>query len=390
MYIGIAAFGSKVGNGGGVSVYTHQLVQALARHSNQHHYKVLIQESELEHWCNRDWPDSVDLVVIPPKDLTARALQQVERTIKRHVPSYRPKSYIARQLDALGLDLLHYPKTIIKPSDVDTLCVLTFFDLQHRYYPQFFTEEQLKRRAESYPDSVEKAEKVIIASKFTGMTLTENYQVPSGKMIYVPVGISEEFYPRGADEIGDIRSKYDLPDEFLFYPANPWPHKNHARLLSALRIYKNVYHYCLFLVVSGKLKHENRSAEEFAIAAGVADQVIDLGFVPASDLPSLYSAATALVFPSLFEGFGIPLLEAMACGCPVVAADATSIPEVVGEAAILFDPFDPGDMASKIHQVITDKSLRQDLAERGIDRARQFSWANVIEDLENVYQSMLG
>jgi glycosyltransferase involved in cell wall biosynthesis len=203
------------------------------------------------------------------------------------------------------------------------------------------------------------------------------------------VGISEEFYPRVANEIKDVRNKYHLPEEFLFYPANPWPHKNHARLLSALRIYKNVYQHRLHLVVSGKLEHENRSAEEFAIAAGVTDQVIDLGFVSASDLPGLYSAASALVFPSLFEGFGIPLLEAMACGCPVVAADVTSIPEVVGEAGILFDPFNPDDMARKIHQVVTDKSLRQELVVRGRDRAKQFSWAKVIKDLENAYQQVI-
>lgn len=389
MHIGIVVFGSELGKWGGVSVYTCRLIRAIATHSKKHHYSVLIRLSELEHWDDRKWPENMRLVVLQPKHLGNRVIRYVKQLIQKCIPSYRSKSYLAHQIDALKLDLLHYPRTTIWPLDIDTPCVLTFFDLQHKYYPQFFTEMKLQRRGETYPVSVKKAEKVIIPSKFTGATLAENYKVVSEKMVHVPVGISEEFYPRDADEVRNVKSKYSLPDKFLFYPANPWPHKNHARLMAALRIYENVYDCRLKLVVSGKLRHENRRAEEFAIAAGVADQLIDLGFIPISDLPGLYGAATALVFPSLFEGFGIPLLEAMACGCPVVAANATSVPEVVGDAAVLFDPFDPGDIAEKIYQVVSDKLLRKDLAARGKVRAQQFSWAQVIENLENVYQRVV-
>jgi glycosyltransferase involved in cell wall biosynthesis len=127
-----------------------------------------------------------------------------------------------------------------------------------------------------------------------------------------------------------------------------------------------------------------------AMAAGVDDRVCDLGYVPPQDLPALYSGAAILVFPSLFEGFGIPLLEAMACGCPIAAADATAIPECVGPAAVLFDPLDPSAIAEAIHRLRSDADLRSALSASGLERARQYAWRDLVPRLVDVYRQAAG
>ena len=127
--------------------------------------------------------------------------------------------------------------------------------------------------------------------------------------------------------------------------------------MAALRIYRERYGECPWLVLTGRLRGERREAMSLAIAAGVEDRVMDLAFVEPADLPALYSAAELMVFPSLFEGFGIPLVEAMACGCPIAAADATTIPEITNGAALLFDPLDSDQMAEAIHRALNDADL---------------------------------
>lgn len=179
---------------------------------------------------------------------------------------------------------------------------------------------------------------VIAPSEFTRQSLVEKYDVPADKISLLPVGLSDRFRRAQAGETDSMRLRYDLPDDFIFYPANPWQHKNHARLMAALRIYQDRYNEAPYLVLSGRLPNERRDFISLAIASGIEDRVTDLGFVSSEDIRALYSAATMMVFPSLFEGFGIPLIEAMASGCPIAGANATTVPEITNGAALLFDP----------------------------------------------------
>jgi glycosyltransferase involved in cell wall biosynthesis len=391
MKVGIAAMGSSLGSGGGLDVYTRNLAEALADHSQRHHiYVVLVNETNADAWTYRQWPTHVQFVTLhaaePRQSLPVRAWRRLRRTVGLSVPAHYDESYLVRQIDELGLDLLHFPRTIIHPLSIKIPFVLTFFDLQQEYYPQFFTEAELEWRARMYKASVLKAKHLVVPSRYTLQTLIEKYDVPADRMTVVPVGLADSFRRVNVAEIARLKAKYDLPDEFIFYPANPWQHKNHARLMAALRIYRNRYDEAPYLVLSGRLPNERRDATSLAIAAGVEDRVIDLKFVPSEDLPALYSAAALMVFPSLFEGFGIPLVEAMACGCPIVAADATAVPECVDGAALLFDPFSAGDIADAIHRVLSDRKLRDMLVERGYQQLGRFDWGMIVPQLVSIYE----
>lgn len=393
MNIGIVALGSRLGKSGGVDVHAWSLVNALADYDQSNSYAVIIDESAALDWSCRPWPPNVRFITIYTSEPPPSKLKTIEYGLRRlankSLPIRHGESYVARQIDGLRLALLHYPSTVIYPLAVQTPCMLTFFDLQHEYYPQFFTAEELGARAQTFRPSVEKAVHLSVPSEYTRWTLQEKYGVVSSKISVVPVGLPPSFSPKESLEVERVRAKYHLPDSFIFYPANPWQHKNHARLMAALRIYRARYGDCPWLVLTGRLRGERRDAMSLAIAAGVEDRVLDLSFVESDDLPGLYSAAQVMVFPSLFEGFGIPLIEAMACGCPIVAANATAIPEITNGAALLFDPFDSDEIAQVVYRVLHNTCLRKDLIARGVAQRSRFSWQAVVSKLAEVYTQVV-
>ncbi len=150
------------------------------------------------------------------------------------------------------------------------------------------------------------------------------------------------------DGLGKIRSKYGLHRPFMYYPAATWPHKNHKTLLAALKILQERYRFDGQLVLSGIAMKANDEILIEIQSLGLEDTVKILGYLPYADLPAIYNLARVMVFPSLFEGFGIPLVEAMACGCPVACSNVTSIPEIVGNAGVVFDPRSAEDIAEKV------------------------------------------
>ena len=176
----------------------------------------------------------------------------------------------------------------------------------------------------------------------------------------------------------------------MYYPAATWPHKNHKRLLAALKIMKDRYGFDGQLVLSGIAMQANDAVLEEIGRLGLRDDVIVLGYLPHEDLPCLYNLARLMVFPSLFEGFGIPLVEAMACGCPVACSNVTSIPEVVGDAAVTFDPVSVEDMAEKTWALWSNDSLLRDMKTQGLDRVKLFSWDNMARQTIQVYEKALG
>jgi glycosyltransferase involved in cell wall biosynthesis len=392
--VGVAAFGSRLGSWGGLNVYTRSLVEALAQYGTSHTFVVLVSDRAADFWTDREWPANIRFEKIldhaPAATILVRGWRYARRRLGLRLTPDQGEDYVARRIEHLRLDLLHYPETLIYPLSVGTPCVLTVFDLQQEYYPQFFTASELAWRQKTYRASVDKAARLIVPTLFTSRTLAEKYQTPKDKVKHIPVGIGASFTRVTPDEVARVRGRYRLPERFLYYPANPWPHKNHARLMAALRIYRARHEDCPWLVLSGRLRHERRDTISLAVAAGVADRVIDLDFVPQQDLPALYSAATLMVFPSLFEGFGIPLIEAMACGCPVVAADATTIPEVTNGAALLFDPLDPEAMARAIHTGLNEPQLTADLVKRGRQQIGRFDWQRIVADTIRVYEEAVG
>jgi glycosyltransferase involved in cell wall biosynthesis len=303
-----------------------------------------------------------------------------------HRPTPTPALDLHAWVRRLRLDLWFCPITNLDPRHLPIPTVVTTADIQQEYYPEFFAREELQARALMYGPSCQEATAVIAVSEFSRRCMIEKYGLAPDKVHCVyEAGVESVDDPAESPTVDEVKRKYQLPAGYAFYPANMWPHKNHAILLLALHRLRQLYGVTLPLILTGDDLGEWAKCRTLAAHFHLHDQVRHLGYVPAHDLPGLYQGAALLLFPSLFEGFGIPLVEAMAFGCPIAAANTTSIPEVVGDAALLFDPRQPDSMATVCFQLLTDDDRRQTLIARGRERATHFSWGKVADETLRVF-----
>jgi glycosyltransferase involved in cell wall biosynthesis len=266
--------------------------------------------------------------------------------------------------DALaGVDVVHYPFTVAAPS-FDVPWVTTLHDLQHRDLPQLFSRADRVYRARAYDRAARRARVVVVPSEFVRERAIEMLGLEPNRVVVVPHGVDHDRFQPGADE----------REPFLLYPARPWPHKNHEQLLAALPLVRATRPELRLVLTGGG-------------HAGVAPKGVEVrGAVSDAELASLYRRAACLVFPSLYEGFGLPVLEAMACGCPVAASSRGAIREVCGDAAVLFEPEDAEAVAAGVLQAL-DRGA--ELGERGRERAAAYTWARSAEGHAAVYRAVV-
>jgi glycosyltransferase involved in cell wall biosynthesis len=294
------------------------------------------------------------------------------------VPEYRDartlrERFVAMTLAALrpgrlrerfaGLDAVHYPLTIaIPPLDLPT--VVTVHDLQHLDHPELFSRAERLWRARTHERSARDADAVVVPSQFVRRRAIELLGLPPERVHAIPWGVDHKRFRPGDEE----------REPFLLYPARPWPHKNHATLFEAFaRLREERPELRLVLTGGG---HEGRP-----VPAGVDVR----GHVSTDELAALYRRTACLVFPSLYEGFGQPPLEAMAAGAPVAASNLPAIAEVAGEAAALFDPADSEDIAAVVSAVLESPER---FAAAGPEQARRFTWAETARRHEAVYAGL--
>jgi glycosyltransferase involved in cell wall biosynthesis len=290
-------------------------------------------------------------------------------------------------LNRVPLDVIHHPFTVLNPRGLATSSVLTFWDMQEEFFPEFFSATVLRWRQRMYRPSAEEATRIIVSSEFTKQCLVERYRIVPDKIDVIYTGYGPEFRViDDPEDLDQVRQKYGLSRPFLYYPAASWPHKNHRTLLAALRILCDRNDFDGQLVLTGIAMQAHGDMLRDIERLGLGERVKILGYLPYGELPFLYNLARLMVFPSLFEGFGIPLVEALACGCPVVCARAASIPEVVGEAGVTFDPLSAEDMADKVNSVWQDDGRISDMKIRGRERARIFDWETTARKTVATYE----
>jgi glycosyltransferase involved in cell wall biosynthesis len=286
------------------------------------------------------------------------------------------------------LDLFHATDFALPPTLPRTRTVLTVFDLAFERYPDETMPGMRSYLGRVVPRSVRRADRVIAISEATRADLTELYGTPAAKVEVVPLGVDARFNPRRApDEEAAVRRKYGLPAGPLVLTVGTLqPRKNHRRLVQAFAQVRGR----ATLVIAGGVGWAYEGVYEAARQAGLAERVAFTGFVDDADLPALYRAATVFAYPALYEGFGLPALEAMASGVPVMASNTSSLPEVVGEVGLLVDPLDVAGMAAALERLLGDEGLRADLREKGIARAAAFTWARAAESTWGIYRRLLG
>lgn len=284
-------------------------------------------------------------------------------------------------------DVLHV--TYIGPFFVPCPLVVTVHDVAFKHHPEFFSPRDRLLFATLLPVTLQRASAVITVSRHARQEIIALFPYLSGKVHVTPEAASTLFRPIGEEgSLQTVRSRYGIRSEFILAVGNLQPRKNLLRLISA---FASVRHRMksVQLVVAGKAQWKSSAIYAEVKRLGLESDIVFTGYVSDEDLALLYNAAKVFVYPSIYEGFGLPILEAMACGTPVVTSNTSSMPEVAGDAAILIDPYQEEQIGDAIQQVLTNPDLRLSLSEKGLKHAQRFSWHRTAQETVRVYQTVL-
>jgi glycosyltransferase involved in cell wall biosynthesis len=292
-------------------------------------------------------------------------------------------------LERSGSRLVHFAHQEAFLTDLPS--IYQPHDLQHLHLPELFSGRERRRRERVYRTHCERAALVVAMTSWGRRDLIESYGLPEEKVAVVPLGSVLTEYPApGPEDLDEIRASRSLPDAFLLFPGQTWPHKNHEGLLEALALIKDRQGTEIPLVCPGRQNHHFPRIRKRARELGLERTTLFPGFVSPRELRGLYSLARGLVFPSRFEGWGLPVCEAFSAGLPVASSSATSLPGLVADAGLLFDPNDPEEMADQIGRLWTDDELRRQLAERGRERAPLFTFERTARLFRAHYRRLAG
>lgn len=284
-----------------------------------------------------------------------------------------------------SVDLIHAP-AYTAPFWAGVPVVLTIHDVSYERHPEWYPYRRDWMRRAFYRRSARSASHILTDSAFSASEISAAYGIPADRISVVPLGVGATFSPGDLDVPGDLPAGVTPP--FLLHVGDLHERRNLAVVVEALLVARRHFGAApaASLVLAGVDRGVGDGLSELAAGAGDADAVVRLGTVSEERLVALYQAATAFVYPSLYEGFGLPILEAMASGTPVIASRAASIPEVVGDAGLLLDPLDVAGWTDAIVTIVNDEHVRTRMREAGLARAAQFTWERTARLTLDVYR----
>jgi glycosyltransferase involved in cell wall biosynthesis len=269
--------------------------------------------------------------------------------------------------------------------------VITFHDLSFLHHPDFFLLKQhLWHWLQNYAKQARSAERVIAVSEFTKNDLMAFLRVPEEKIRVVYSGISNIFYPQKQELVSEFRKARGLNSPFMLYLGTIEPRKNLRGIIRAFSLLKCDKNFSdLELVLAGPKGWLFEEVFKEARKSEARDSIRFLGQVEGLERPLLYSAAEIFVYPSFFEGFGFPPLEAQACGTPVVVSNRTSLPEIFGSSALMVDPWRVEEIADAVRSLLSHTSLREEMAKKGIENAKRFSWSRAAWEMRKIFEEIV-
>jgi len=363
---------AAVQQGAGIGRYTRGLIGALAALDRANRYVLFSAGRD----AAESWPSNFSRRTLP---LTDRHLAILWQRLRLPVPI---------ELFTGRVDIFHSPDFVLPPVAA-ARTVLTIHDLSFMRYPECSSPPLLEYLMRSVPRSVARADLLLADSESTRQDLMELLGVPGERVRVVYAGVEKRFAPVEDEAvIGTTLQRYGIQRPYILGLGTLQPRKNFVRLIRAydrLRRERSLPHQ---LVIGGGRGWLYEEIDTCIESLGLQEQVRLIGFVQDDDLPALYTAADVFAFPSLYEGFGIPILEAMACGTPVVTTTASSLPEVAGDAALMVSPTDEEALADALWRALDETALRNALRHRGFDQIQHFTWEAAAQQLLASYTEL--
>lgn len=360
----------QAGNRSGTGRYIVELVKRLPEHSRDLDFGVI-------------WPRHV-----PHPDVSAGA-REVFHLVDTQSPLHRlwhDQFGIRADMKRLKADVVHYPASIGPLFDMRNV-VLTIHDLAFIRDPSWHRSSRTAYYTFAVRRSARFAKRIIVDSAATAADVHDIIKVPMDRIDVVPLGVGEEFLSAGDEAQAVARRKYHLPHSFLLYVGTLEPRKNLVRLIDA---FSRIAGTCeCDLVLAGRDGWKVGPIWAAAAASPYATRIHFPGFIEDGDLPAILSAARVFAWPSLWEGFGLPPLDAMACGTPVVSSNSSSMPEVMGDAALLFDPCDVDAISEAMLEAASEGALREGMKAKGLARAATFTWDRTAQAVIQTYLKIL-
>jgi glycosyltransferase involved in cell wall biosynthesis len=381
---------AAVRQGAGIGRYTRELVRALAELDRENDYVLFAavggqrqeaggrrQEagSRRQELVDTGWPPNFQVHSVPLSDRTLAILW------------HRLRLPLWVELATGPLDIFHSPDFVLPPVR-RARTMLTVHDLSFIRYPQCADANLRAYLNQVVPRSVQRADLVLADSQSTKDDLVELLSVEPNKIEVIYPGVEERFRPiEDQAHLEEVRKRYSLPPRFVLGLGTLQPRKNFIHLIEAFADLR--FAICdLHLVIAGGKGWLYEEIFATVERLGLEEQVVFPGFVADEHLPALYNLADLFVFPSLYEGFGLPPLEALACGTPVITSDASSLPEVMGQAGLMVKATDVDGLAEAMQRVLEDDALREGMIARGLEQARKFTWQKAASRLLNLYEKL--
>lgn len=373
MKIGIDARAAKWYRGTGIGTYTYQLLNSINKLEDKNEYLLFI-------------PEKSNLEIKFNQNILLRNISNESDG------SFWNEVNIPNILKDNEVDLYHVPQNGIGlPKYKNCPFIITLHDIIPYKMPETVGKVYLKLFLEQMPNIISLCDGIITVSNFSKRDIIDKFNYPEDKIFVTPLA-AENIYKPYTKEISKeiIKQKYQINGDFILYVGGFSPRKNILGLIEAFSKLISRKKYQINLIIAGKFGKSYADYKQRTIDLNIEDKVIFPGYISMEHVPFLYCASTAFVYPSFYEGFGLPPVEAMACGVPVIASKVTSIPEILKDAALYTDPYDIDNMSLCLEQILEDNSLRNNLISKGLLRASELSFEATAEKTIEAYYKVLG
>jgi glycosyltransferase involved in cell wall biosynthesis len=373
MNIGIDARAARWYRGTGIGTYTYQLIYNINLMDKLNRYLLFLPDENIS---DLNPGDNIDIKLIS-EDRRENFWEEID---------------IPNILTNTSMDVYHVPQNGIGlPKEKTCPFVITLHDVIPYKLPETVGPQYLKIYTKEIPEIVPACDAIITVSEYSKIDIAKTLNFPEDKIFVTHLAAEDIYFPQNKNKCKDfVKSKYGIDDKFILYVGGFSPRKNIKGLIQAFSKIKSKFNENYKLVILGKKGRSYYDYRDLAHSLSIKDDVIFTGYVPVEELPTFYNAASMLCYPSFYEGFGLPPLEAMACGTPVISSNLTSIPEILGEDAIYIDPYDVDDMAEKLLMLVEDEKLRLNMAFKGLTRSTMYSWKRTALETIDVLSKIAG